>query len=86
MLLEKYSSRVDISSLHASFINANSKGRRYTARSLIGDRPILSDELESLILAEEAAAAFRKIFPDTKRDADEGLPFVEAEFSEGDSQ
>lgn len=66
MLLEKYSARVDVSSLHASFVNSKSKGQRFSVRTLIGDRPILSDERESQFFSHNMLEAFKRIFPDTR--------------------
>lgn len=64
MLSSFYSQRVDISALHASFINSKSrKAGRATVKSLIGGRPILSDELESQVKGEEILLVFKRIFP-----------------------
>jgi hypothetical protein len=68
MLCKIYSSRVDITALHASFINSKSKraSARASVRSIIGPRPLLSDELEKDIQAREIKEAFQRIFPDKK--------------------
>jgi hypothetical protein len=63
MAVNSYIERYDLSALHASFLNSKSRGRRLTAASLIGRRPILSDEKESELTKAEILTAFKKIFP-----------------------
>ena len=66
MAVATYMNRYDISSLHASFINANSKNGRHSAKAFIGDMPILSDEIESRIKSQQIKAALKAIFPHEK--------------------
>lgn len=67
MLLKSYSSRVDISALHASFLNSKSRrSSKASVKSLIGSRPVLSDELESKAKSDELLKAFKVIFPDKR--------------------
>lgn len=63
MFLQSYIQRIDTNALHASFINANSKGRRHSVRTLLGDRPILSDEKPSAVAMQQMKEAFKRIFP-----------------------
>ncbi len=63
MAVNAYYRRVDLAAFHASFLNANSKGKRYTARHVIGDRPILSDEIGQENFAQDFKAALKRIFP-----------------------
>lgn len=66
MAVNAYFEKVDLAAFHASFINANSKGKKYSARNIIGDRPVLSDELVQENFAEDFKAVLKKIFPQEK--------------------
>lgn len=59
--ISDYYGRFDIAALHASFLSAF--GSRTTAKALIGKPPILSDQTEEVINANELVKAFRQIFP-----------------------
>lgn len=65
MVTAAYYDRVDISGLHATTINLNTKGKRYSVKTLIGPRPVLSDELEHRVSGEQILEAFKRIFPQT---------------------
>lgn len=66
MLVERYISRVDVNALHATFINSKKRSANYSVRKLLGEFPILSDEIESRVRGKEILTAFKAIFPDNQ--------------------
>jgi len=64
LALRNYNVQIGLAAFHANFINSNKKNGNLTARSIIGDRPILSDEIESEIKGQAILDAFKKIFPE----------------------
>jgi hypothetical protein len=61
--IQVYISRYDVTALHASFINANSKSKT-SVRALL-DKPSLSDA-EDKMSKDDMLSAFKQIFPEKK--------------------